>query len=399
MANHAVVIVAAGRGERLGTEGGPKQYRLLGEHSVLQTTIDCFANHPQIGLIQVVIHRDDHHLYNQFTAPNDRLAPPVIGGATRQASCRAGITALPEWVEKVLVHDAARPFVSPKVITNVLDASAAGTSIIPATAIADTIKRGADDGNVVETVNRDGLYTAQTPQGFIRNDILAAHLKAAETGDNSFTDDAAVAEWAGMVVQLVPGDRNNFKITTAEDLSAAQERVALMNAPNEVCDVRTGSGYDVHTLGPGNAVILCGHTIPHSQALQGHSDADVGLHSLTDALLGTIGAGDIGSHFPPSDRRWKGAPSDQFLAHAVELVRENGGFITNLDVTIICESPKIGPHRDEMRARVASICGIDDLTRVSVKATTNEKIGFIGREEGIAALATATVAFGKVRNV
>ena len=234
------------------------------------------------------------------------------------------------------------------------------------------------------------MYTAQTPQGFILSEIAEAHEKAAEQRDVEFTDDAAVAEHYSISVSLVEGDRANFKITTQQDLEAA-EAIMKTNAP--IADIRTGSGYDVHTLGPGNSVVLCGVDIPHTQALQGHSDADVGLHALTDALLGTIGAGDIGSHFPPSDDKWKGASSDQFLRHAVELVSAEGGSITNLDVTIVCEAPKIGPHRDVMRARIADVASID-LVRVSVKATTNEKIGFIGRGEGIAALATATVSFG-----
>jgi len=234
---------------------------------------------------------------------------------------------------------------------------------------------------VTETVPRENLYLAQTPQGFMLDEIHAAHIKAAKEDRHDFTDDAAVAEWTGLSVKLVEGYSGNFKITTKQDLKTAEQRLS-MNKP--LIDVRTGSGYDVHTLGPGNAVILCGLKIPHTQALQGHSDADVGLHSLTDALLGTIGDGDIGSHFPPSDPQWKGASSDRFLEHAVKLVNEADGTITNLDVTIICEAPKIGPHRDAMRERVA---------RVSVKATTNEKIGFIGREEGIAALASATVVF------
>ncbi len=399
MANHAVVIVAAGRGARMGDEGGPKQYRSLGAKSVLQTTIECFLSHPDIGLIQVVIHADDQHLYDENTVPSEKLAPPVVGGATRQESCFAGIKALPEWVENVLIHDAARPFVPHSVTSHVLDGITSGTAVIPASAIADTLKRADEDGDVVDTVDRTGLFAAQTPQGFIRSEILTSHIKAFEADLNTFTDDAAVAEWAGSSVRLVNGDRNNFKITTVDDFKAARERVSAMASQNVISDVRSGSGYDVHTLGPGTEVILCGHTIPHTQSLQGHSDADVGLHSLTDALLGTIGAGDIGSHFPPTDPKWKGAPSDQFLAHAVELVRQHGGVITNLDVTIICEAPKIGPHRDPMRSRIAEICGIVDLTRISVKATTNEKIGFIGREEGIAALATATVSFGAMPHV
>lgn len=396
MKKNAVVIVAAGRGERLGSEKGPKQYRMLGGKSVLQRTIECFATHPEIHIIQVVIHTDDRELYSQATIEHEKLLKPVVGGASRQASCKAGVDALSDQnIEKVLIHDAARPFVSSQLISNVLKGVGGRTCTLPSVRIADTVKSTDDQGYVIETLPRETLRLAQTPQGFRFNEILAAHKQAALNADNEFTDDAAVAEWAGMKVKLVDGNRDNFKITTIEDMSAAQERVQMLN---KFADIRTGSGYDVHTLGPGDKVILCGVEIPHSQSLQGHSDADVGLHSLTDALLGTIGAGDIGSHFPPSDSKWKGAASDQFLAHAVNLISDAGGTITNLDVTIICEAPKIGPHRDAMRTRVAQICGLG-LQRVSVKATTNEKIGFIGREEGIAALATATVSFGGNRDV
>ncbi|MEM7291495.1 MAG: bifunctional 2-C-methyl-D-erythritol 4-phosphate cytidylyltransferase/2-C-methyl-D-erythritol 2,4-cyclodiphosphate synthase [Pseudomonadota bacterium] len=389
---HAVVIVAAGRGERLGVEHGPKQYRLLGDKSVLQNTIDCFTSHDDIETVQVVIHREDGELYDNAVSQHPKLLPPVFGGATRQESCKAGLNGLPEDCDKVLLHDAARPFVSKDVITRVLEGIERGTCALPASAIADTIKQADYKGEVSKTIPRDQLFLAQTPQGFVFSEILAAHQKAENEYSGEFTDDAAIAEWVGMKVRLVEGDRGNFKITTKQDLAAAGELSMSMSAAG--ADIRTGSGYDVHILGPGDAVILCGIKIPHTQALQGHSDADVGLHSLTDALLGTIGAGDIGSHFPPSDPKWKGAQSDQFLAHAAELVSKNGGTITNLDVTIVCEAPKIGPHRDVMRARIAGICNIDDLSRVSVKATTNEKVGFIGREEGIAALATATVSFG-----
>ena len=386
----AVVIVAAGRGERLGSEGGPKQYRKLDTCCVLQHTINCFTSHMLIDAVQVVIHADDDALYSSNVSENPKLLPPVIGGSTRQASCKAGIDALGDQYDKVLVHDAARPFVRHTVIDNVIAGIGPNTCALPASAIADTVKRVGNDFLVEETVSRENLFLAQTPQGFMLKEIAEAHSRAACNSKEEFTDDAAVGEWVGMRVRLVEGDRDNFKITTQQDLSAAQARGRTMQS---FADIRTGSGYDVHTLGPGDGVILCGIKVPHNKSLQGHSDADVGLHSLTDALLGTIGAGDIGSHFPPSEERWKGAESDQFLAHAASLVREAGGTITNLDVTIVCEAPKIGPHRDTMRTRIAEICDIDDLSRISVKATTNEKVGFIGREEGIAALATATVCF------
>ncbi len=392
MTKNAVVIVAAGRGERLGGTGGPKQYRLLEGVSVLQHAIDCFTGHPEIDAVQVVIHADDHAMYVKSVVPHDKLREPVVGGDTRQASCKAGVDALESEFEKVLIHDAARPFVSPSVTSNVIAGSTAGQCALPACAVADTIKRADASGLVKETVARQSLYLAQTPQGFVLSEIREAHRRACEECDAEFTDDAAVAEWAGLSVKLVEGDRDNFKITTQQDLDAAQMRKSLNTA---TADIRTGNGYDVHTLGPGSQVTLCGVEIPHSQTLQGHSDADVGLHALTDALLGTIGEGDIGSHFPPSELQWKGASSDRFLIRAVELVSAQGGNITNLDVTLICETPKIGPHREAMRHRVADICRID-LNRVSVKATTNEKIGFIGRQEGIAAIATATVSFGMI---
>ena len=396
MTKNVVVIVAAGRGERLGIKAGPKQYRLLAGLSVLQHTINCFLEHSDIDTIQVVIHEDDHSLYENAVKTNPKLLPPVIGGATRQESCKAGVDAVhgSEYL-KVLIHDAARPFVSQDTITNVLSGIEKGIGALPANAIADTIKTADADGTVLNTVSRKNLYLAQTPQGFVLNEIYEAHSLASQTDTHEYTDDAAVAESSGMKVKLVEGNADNFKITTMQDFHAAEEKLSMMTA---VADVRTGSGYDVHTLGAGNSVILCGVEIPHTQSLQGHSDADVGLHALTDALLGTLGAGDIGSHFPPSDPKWRGASSDRFIQHAVKLVREAGGVIANMDVTIICEAPKIGIHRDTMRERVSQICGVE-IARVSVKATTNEKIGFIGREEGIAAIATASVSFGIMKNV
>ena len=396
MTKNVVVIVAAGRGERLGTDGGPKQYRLLAGTTILQHTISQFAHHQDIHAIQVVIHKDDHDLYENAVTAHEKLLSPVIGGASRQASCKAGVdTVHQSGFDKVLIHDAARPFVSQSTIGNVLNAIEDGVGTLPATAIADTVKKADEKNLVLDTISRDNLYLAQTPQGFKVDDIYTAHAKAALNNAHGFTDDAAVAEDAGMSVELVEGNSDNFKITTKGDLIQAEEKLSMNSF---IPDVRTGSGYDVHTLGPGNGVILCGLEIPHTQSLQGHSDADVGLHSLTDALLGTISAGDIGSHFPPSDPQWKGASSDRFIEHAVKLVREAGGVITNMDVTIICEAPKIGPHRDAMREKVSQICGLE-VSRVSVKATTNEKIGFIGREEGIAALATVSVSFGMMKNV
>jgi 2-C-methyl-D-erythritol 4-phosphate cytidylyltransferase / 2-C-methyl-D-erythritol 2,4-cyclodiphosphate synthase len=390
---NAVVIVAAGRGERMGGAGGPKQYRDLVGETVLLRAARPFLDNPDIQAIQVVIHADDEGLYRQAMASavnehGDRLLPPVTGGRTRQESVLRGLSALRgQGPDKVLIHDAARPFVTREIIDNVLSGIAPGTAALPGFAIADTLKRAGTDMVVQETVPRDGLFGAQTPQGFVFSEILAAHEKVAASGQSAYTDDASVGEACGLTVRIVPSTPANIKLTTESDMETA--RIRLMTG---IPDVRTGNGYDVHQLVEGDHVTLCGIRIAHERSLKGHSDADVGLHALTDALLGTIGDGDIGSHFPPSDMRWKGASSDTFLAHAAALVRARGGTITHLDVTLICEAPKIGPHREAMRARMASIAGIA-AERVAVKATTNEKIGFIGRGEGIAAIATATAVF------
>lgn len=393
----AAVIVAAGRGERAGSvEQGPKQYRPIGGRAVLSWTLGAFQRHPDIGPIAVVIHPDDHALLTHAT---ETLEPPVSfivveGGADRQASVLRGLEALqaaePDFV---LIHDGVRPFVDADLIDRVIDALCAGAlAALPAIAVADTLKAADDDGNVARTVPRDGLHAAQTPQGFAFEPILAGHHKAAQEADQAFTDDSAIAEWAGMTVRLVAGDANNVKLTYAEDLEQANRTMNMANQ-SQVPDVRTGNGYDVHTLVSGNSVTLCGIDIPHDQSLSGHSDADVALHALTDALLATCGQGDIGDHFPPSDPQWKGKASHIFLEHAVHLVTEAGGTVLNADVTLICEAPKIGPHKPAMRERLSEILGIS-VERCSVKATTNEKVGFVGRREGIAAIATASVIYG-----
>ncbi|KGF67479.1 2-C-methyl-D-erythritol 4-phosphate cytidylyltransferase, partial [Hoeflea sp. BAL378] len=276
------------------------------------------------------------------------------------------------------------------IIDGVLDALGAGApAALPAVAVADTLKRGDASGDVSGTVPRAGLFGAQTPQGFDFQAIATAHARAAADAAAEFTDDCAIAEWAGMSVRLTQGHPSNVKLTTAEDIAMANEKLS----PAALPDVRTGNGYDVHRLVPGDHVTLCGVEIPHDQRLDGHSDADVGLHALTDALLATCGAGDIGDHFPPSDPQWRGAASEIFLAHAARIVCDAGGVIMNADVTLIAEAPKIGPHRQEMRAALARILGIS-IDRCSVKATTNETIGFAGRREGIASIATASVVFG-----
>lgn len=390
---NAAIIVAAGRGERVGVGGGgPKQYRDLGGIPVLAWSLRTLAAHPAVARIVVVVHQDDKDMYDQSVrtiveSGTSKIMAPVPGGATRQASVLAGLEALATIAPRnVLVHDAARPFVSAAIVTRVLDAIGDGCGALPAVAAADTLKRADAHGLVSETVARRNLHAAQTPQGFRFAEILAAHRAASLAGRTDLTDDAAVAELGGVSVRIVEGDPVNAKITTAQDLAEAARRAAAS-------DIRTGNGYDVHKLIPGDAVTLCGVRIASDRALQGHSDADAGLHALTDALLATIADGDIGSHFPPSDPQWRGVSSDRFLAHAAALVKAGGGAITHLDVTLICEAPKIAPHRDAMRARIAAIAGID-IGRVSVKATTNEGIGFIGRREGIAALATATAVFG-----
>jgi 2-C-methyl-D-erythritol 4-phosphate cytidylyltransferase/2-C-methyl-D-erythritol 2,4-cyclodiphosphate synthase len=284
----------------------------------------------------------------------------------------------------VLVHDAARPFVSEEVIGRIIAACDAEHGAIPVLPVTETVKR-VEDGAVAATIPREALATAQTPQGFPFAALLAAHEQAVQLGHDDLTDDAAVAALSGLAVRAVEGDRRNMKLTSPADFAAAERMLAM------AMETRTGQGFDVHAFGPGSSVWLCGVEIPHEKGLTGHSDADVGLHALTDALLGAIGDGDIGEHFPPSDPRWKGASSDLFFADAVRRVREKGGRIVNLDVTLVCEAPRIGPHRAKMQARIAELAGIGS-DRVGVKATTNEKMGFIGRGEGIAALAIATVS-------
>ncbi|GAA4524110.1 bifunctional 2-C-methyl-D-erythritol 4-phosphate cytidylyltransferase/2-C-methyl-D-erythritol 2,4-cyclodiphosphate synthase [Chelativorans composti] len=386
----AAVIVAAGRGERAGQSAeGPKQYRSIGGRPVIAHTLDTFLSHPRISDVVVAIHADDEDLFRAAApaAPNLRA---VRGGASRQDSVRLALQALEEaGPDIVLIHDAVRPFADHGLIGRVIAAADEGLGALPALAVADTLKRGAN-GLVKGTVSRDGLFAAQTPQGFPFRPILEAHRKAAAEGRSDFTDDAAIAEWAGLPVRLVEGSPDNVKLTWARDIALADQRMQLMSTTFP--DVRTGNGYDVHRFGEGNHVTLCGVKIPFDKGLSGHSDADVGLHALTDALLATKGLGDIGTHFPPSDPQWKGAPSRIFVEHAAKLVREHGGRIANVDVTLICEAPKVGPYRAAMTAALTEMLGISG-DRVSIKATTNEKLGFLGRGEGIAAIATATVVY------
>jgi 2-C-methyl-D-erythritol 4-phosphate cytidylyltransferase / 2-C-methyl-D-erythritol 2,4-cyclodiphosphate synthase len=385
----AALIVAAGRGARAATETlQPKQYCRIGSEPMLTHTLCAFAAHSGIGDIVVVIHPDDRVLYEEAAGPvADRLLAPVLGGARRQDSVRAGLEALAEKSpDLVLIHDAARPFVDGALISRVTASLQGHACALPCLPVTDTLKRE-EHGRITGTVSREGLWRAQTPQGFHFDAILAAHRAAAQDPTLDFTDDAAVAEWFGLDVALVEGAEHNRKLTTAEDLTIADE---MMRRGSGAGTMRVGSGYDVHALGPGDEVILCGVRIPHTRKLIGHSDADVGLHALTDALLGTIADGDIGTHFPPSDDRWRGAGSEIFLKAAADKIAARGGSIVHVDVTLLCEAPRIGPYRDAMRGAMAEILGIESA-QVSVKATTNEGLGFVGRGEGIAAMATATV--------
>ncbi len=386
MAKTFALIVAAGRGRRFGG-ALPKQYQQLAGRPVLAWTLAAFASHPEVDGVLAVIHPDDRDLYDSAAAGLD-LLEPVPGGAERQDSVRLGLerlTALEGAEEaRVLIHDGARPLPGEALVSRVIAALETHPGALPCLAVTDTVKRCAG-GLVVETLPRESLYRAQTPQGFRLAPILAAHR--AVIGE-ALTDDAAVAEAAGLAVALVEGNPDNIKITAAADLEAAARRLEVpMEAPMEA---RSGQGYDVHRLVPGEGLWLCGHYIAHDRTLEGHSDADVAIHALVDALLGAQAAGDIGLHFPPSDPQWRGATSDRFLSHACDLLAAAGGRIVNLDVTIVCEAPKIGPHREAMRRRLAEIARVP-LARVSVKATTSERLGFTGRSEGIAAFAGASI--------
>jgi len=380
----ATVIVAAGRGLRAGG-GIPKQYRLLAGEPVVRSSLSLFAWHGEVSAVQAVIHPDDRASFDAAAA-GLRLLPPVAGGATRQASVRAGLEALSAAApDVVLIHDAARPFCSPELVSRAIVACGQTGAAIPALEVTDTIKRIDANGYVADTVDRAMLRSVQTPQAFAFPALLAAHRRAAKEGREDFTDDAALAEWAGLKVTVFAGDSGNVKLTTDEDFAKAEaRRIASLT------DVRLGNGYDVHAFGDGDHIWLGGVRIPHDRGLTGHSDADVGLHALVDAILGALADGDIGKHFPPTDPRWKGAASDQFLKFAVERVTKRGGKIAHLDLTVICEAPKIGPHRDTIRKRIAEIADLS-MDRVAVKATTSEQLGFTGRKEGIAAIATATV--------
>jgi 2-C-methyl-D-erythritol 4-phosphate cytidylyltransferase/2-C-methyl-D-erythritol 2,4-cyclodiphosphate synthase len=380
MSGVAVLIVAAGKGERAGGTS-PKQFAPLLGKPMLRWTLEAFARHPSVASIQVAIGEQQDDLY-ATAVEGLNLLPPITGGATRQESVRRGLEALATAApDLVLIQDAARPLVSNRLIDAVIAALEGGVdAAVPLLAVADTLKR--NEGGVWTTVPREGLQRAQTPQGFRFTKILRAHRHFA---DRDVTDDMALAELAGLRIVGVPGEDTNMKVTTPDDFMRAESHLRA-----RLGDSRSGFGYDVHKFAPGDHVWLCGIKVPHDRALEGHSDADAGLHALTDAILGAIGDGDIGQHFPPSDERWHGAPSWKFLDHAAALVHRKGGAIVHCDVTIICERPKVGPYREAMRARIADILRLD-VSRVSVKATTTEGLGFTGRREGLAAQAIATV--------
>lgn len=384
----AVIIVAAGQGIRARATGDdlPKQYRMLAGKPVLSRSIEAFMAHKSIHLVLPVIGTGHAALFDGLDLQNAKLMPPVFGASARQGSVLAGLHALHAHApDLVLIHDAARPLVSSDTIDHILSALEQSRAALPVVAVTDTIKRSADGQIASGTEDRSKLWAAQTPQGFDYAAILDAHERAA-LSDDMFTDDAAIAEWAGIAVTLAEGDPHNIKVTRQQDFALAEHFLGGV----QTMETRTGTGLDIHRFEPGTRVRLAEVDIPHSAKLAGHSDADAALHVLTDALLGALAEGDIGQHFPPSDDKWKGAPSRTFLSFAAERVAARGGRIVHLDLTLMCEAPKIGPVSGQMRANIATICGIP-VSRVSVKATTSERMGFVGRGEGLLAHGTATI--------
>ncbi|MEM1361211.1 MAG: bifunctional 2-C-methyl-D-erythritol 4-phosphate cytidylyltransferase/2-C-methyl-D-erythritol 2,4-cyclodiphosphate synthase [Pseudomonadota bacterium] len=385
----SVLIVAAGRGNRAGGSI-PKQYQNLIDSPVLQVTLEVFASHRRIQEAVVVLHPDDAQLFDTLvTVPPNLSLTRTLGGATRDASVKAGLEALGSDSDAVLIHDAARPLVSHAVIDGVLSALDTHDGAAPALPVVDALWRGAD-GFVTAAADRSGLFRAQTPQGFRVPAIRAAH--AAHAGGAA--DDVEVALAQGLHVAITDGEEQNLKITHATDFARAAEIIKRRSQEaTQAMEIRCGNGFDVHAFEPGDHVMLCGVAVPHSMALKGHSDADVAMHAITDAIYGALAEGDIGQHFPPSDPQWKGAASDIFLRHAIDLAGSRGFQIANLDCTIICERPKIGPNAAAMRASLSEIMDLP-LDRISVKATTSERLGFTGREEGIAALTNVTLVSG-----
>jgi 2-C-methyl-D-erythritol 4-phosphate cytidylyltransferase / 2-C-methyl-D-erythritol 2,4-cyclodiphosphate synthase len=387
--NVGVIVVAAGRGVRFGTEV-PKQYLRFGGRSTLSYALRAFVAHPMVQRIITVIHPDDHQAFAdavpefQTEIANGRLAS-AFGGATRQASVSEGLEALAAGQpDVVLVHDAARPFISTELVTRAIEAAQKYGAAVPLLPVVDTINQIGADGRLAGTVDRTSMRVVQTPQAFQFAPLLDAHRAAKKANRLDFTDDGSLVEWRGQKIGGFTGEPDAFKLTIQADIQRAEQIVEQM------LESRSATGYDVHAFGPGDHVWLGGVKIAHDMGLVGHSDADPVLHALTDAVLGCLGDGDIGTHFPPSDPQWKGAASHLFLSHAARLVQKRGGRIVHLDATLVCEAPKMGPHRDAMRAAIAAAAGIE-ISRIGLKATTSERLGFTGRKEGIAALATATV--------
>jgi len=371
------LIVAAGRGTRAGGDL-PKQYNMVAGRALLDWTLEAMLSHSRISQVVVVTNPQDQTLFEALDHAGSKGVQRVDGGATRGQSVRAGLAQVTQG--RVLVHDGARPLVTQAVIDAVLDALDTHPGAAPALAVTDALWHG-DNPIVTGTQDRTGLFRAQTPQGFITSALRDAY----ESDDGTAADDVAVARAAGLDVAIVPGDEANLKVTHPNDFARAQRLLR-----DQTMDIRVGQGFDVHAFCDGDHVILCGVRVAHDRALKGHSDADVGMHAATDAIYGALAEGDIGQHFPPSDPQWKGASSDIFLRHAVKRATARGFVISNIDVTLICEFPKIGPHAGSMRIEMARIMGLDP-DRVSVKATTSEKLGFTGRGEGIAALASTTL--------
>lgn len=407
----AVLIVGAGKGSRASeqTEGIPKQFYPIAGKALFQWTVDAFSAVPEVDHIACVVPENTDSIWLPMLDDDTGSTgfSTVIGGQSRQLSVLNGLHHLAAhsapW-DVVLVHDAARPFVSTHIITRVINLAVQHGGCIAAIPVVDSLKQGDSgsnwDGNIVcisGSIRRDGIYQAQTPQGFDFKKLLDAHVRALNDGHRDCSDDSVIFETYCGAVVIATGDRNNWKVTEPDDFETARLLMDARQKSSSVPDVRVGHGYDVHAFEAGDELILCGVTLPHERALKGHSDADVGLHALTDAVLGALADGDIGSHFPPSDPKWKAASSDQFLAHAIARAGQRQATITHLDVTLVCEAPKIGPHRDIMRDRIAEITGLE-RDRISVKATTSERLGFTGRKEGISAFATATLVFQGSRN-
>jgi 2-C-methyl-D-erythritol 4-phosphate cytidylyltransferase / 2-C-methyl-D-erythritol 2,4-cyclodiphosphate synthase len=383
----AAVIVAGGSGLRAGG-GTPKQYQLIGGKPVIWWTLKAFLDHPGLSHVQVVVGAGHEKMFSDASA-GLKFPAVVEGGATRQESCRLGLEACANLKpDKVMIHDAARPFISADMISAVIAELERSDAVIPGLPVADTMKF-APGGVITKTVDRSAMWFVQTPQGFTFEKILAAHRQAVRDDQHGLTDDAAVAEYAGMQVKIIAGEQQNKKLTTSADVEVAN-RELIQRIFAERPDIRTGQGIDFHVFEKGKAITLCGVAIPHTHKLKGHSDADVALHALTDAILGAIGEGDIGTHFPPSDMKWKNAASSIFIEKAMALLAARGGAIANVDITMLAEAPKISLHIPAMKAVLSPLLHISG-DRIAIKATTTEKMGAIGRKEGMAAFATVTV--------